>query len=547
MHYLKPLAVVLALVCGHLTLATKAVAQFVGDDLSFPYQALVLNDDATIHSGPGSVHYSTDVLKQGAIVEVYRHDPGGWCAIRPVEGSFSLIPEAAIEIVGDKYGRIKESGTQAWVGTGLGPVDKPLWQIKLDRDETVELLGQVNWPSPEGHSTVWYQIAPPAGEFRWIRMSDIQLPSSQTRAEPTHQTQSPTASNQVNSVLQNNGFNDQRNPALTQAPTRPSPRLDTMPANTPDTVPYPNVLAGALDANGISGFASTATYQAPLGAAPQINFGSQTNLGWRRATKPVGAINQDKGFIATSPSDTIATDEINAHKSVQQIAPWQTNLDANASAHLPNRMASADTSRAGMAEAIRNLAASPFDSTTGSGRMNPADSRALVGKTVNELEQLLTNEMLKDNPATWQLAELSMAAEEIANNGSYGQQQTAKRLLEKLGRCKQIQAGFRENSLPNGSVTGSSPATGEEIELSTRFDAYGWLNQMIRDGGQSQPTYVLQDETGNITHHIAPAPGLNLHRYLKSKVGVVGQRGYHTRFKLDHVTVHRIVEIEQTK
>ena len=30
-------------------------------------------------------------LKRGAEVEVYRHDPGGWCAIRPVEGSFSWV------------------------------------------------------------------------------------------------------------------------------------------------------------------------------------------------------------------------------------------------------------------------------------------------------------------------------------------------------------------------------------------------------------------------------------------------------------------------
>ena len=178
--------VVAALVC---------VSYANGDDLdvSFPYQAIVLKDSATVHSGPGSVHYATDKLDQGATVEVHRHDPGGWCAVRPTRGSFSLVPSATINVIDDQIGEVLEAGTQAWVGTRLGAVEKPLWQVKLREGEQVEILGEVSWPHPEGHSTIWYQIAPPAGEFRWMRISDLQLPPSARAATVVVENKVPTS------------------------------------------------------------------------------------------------------------------------------------------------------------------------------------------------------------------------------------------------------------------------------------------------------------------------------------------------------------------
>ncbi|MFM7738223.1 MAG: hypothetical protein ACKO9H_02385, partial [Planctomycetota bacterium] len=66
--------------------------QTFADEPSFPYQAFVLRDGTLVRSGPGEAHYATDELKQGAPIEVWRHDPDGWCAIRPTPDSFSLIP-----------------------------------------------------------------------------------------------------------------------------------------------------------------------------------------------------------------------------------------------------------------------------------------------------------------------------------------------------------------------------------------------------------------------------------------------------------------------
>ena len=58
---------------------------------TFPYKAFVAADDVYVRSGPGENYYPTDKLKTGDQVEVYRHDPGGWLAIRPVPGSFSWV------------------------------------------------------------------------------------------------------------------------------------------------------------------------------------------------------------------------------------------------------------------------------------------------------------------------------------------------------------------------------------------------------------------------------------------------------------------------
>ena len=62
---------------------------------AFPYKAYVTAAEVYVRSGPGRTFYPTDKLHTGDQVEVYRHDPGGWCAIRPPEGSFSWVSAAA--------------------------------------------------------------------------------------------------------------------------------------------------------------------------------------------------------------------------------------------------------------------------------------------------------------------------------------------------------------------------------------------------------------------------------------------------------------------
>jgi hypothetical protein len=59
------------------------------------------------------------------------------------------------------------------------------------------------------------------------------------------------------------------------------------------------------------------------------------------------------------------------------------------------------------------------------------------------------------------------------------------------------------------------------------------------------PPFALTDEQGQILQYVSPAPGLNLHRYLKQEVGVYGQRGLNPRLGAAHLTVQRVVVLDR--
>ena len=96
--------------------------------------------------------------------------------------------------------------------------------------------------------------------------------------------------------------------------------------------------------------------------------------------------------------------------------------------------------------------------------------------------------------------------------------------------------GVGNSNQPVGSGTRSySPGA--------QYDATGWLNEMVRQGGQSSSTFVLQDQTGKITHLVAPAAGVDLRPFIKKRVGINGQLGFHTTLNRRHVTAMRIAEL----
>jgi len=136
-----------------------------------PYAATVAADDAPIHSGPGRNYYVTGRLRRGAEVEVYRHDADGWLAIRPPDGSFSLVGSRYLRPATGGIATVLEDQVGARVGSLESP-DRDVVQVRLSRGEEVELLEPAPVKSPNSRQT-WYMISPPAGEFRWIHESRI--------------------------------------------------------------------------------------------------------------------------------------------------------------------------------------------------------------------------------------------------------------------------------------------------------------------------------------------------------------------------------------
>jgi hypothetical protein len=484
--------------CFVLTLGLIcAVSPAQGQDNAdmFPYQAIVRSVEAAVYSGPSKVHYVTCNLAQGQTVEVYRHDPDGWVAIRPPKGSFSLLPASSIEELGNGIGEITEEGTQAWVGTQLGPVEKPLWQVKLRAGEQVRLLGIATWPDPEGFTTSWYQIDPPAGEFRWIRINELSIPAS-VHARENQKRQ--LRSSPVQREIQNAGY-----------------EADLNERSKIEVASYQS-----QDGWGTSSFPHDR----------EVRPRSTSSSGWRQARTP----------IEKSPANRFES------------LPTADRSNFNSP---PDRMALAgrDT-RYDVGTAVNGGLSSGFQ-TRAVPAMGPLTPR------LTELELKLSQEMIKE-PNQWRLIDLQTAAEKVGSTSTDAVEQIqAQRFLAKLEGCRQLRDQFIRSS---GQRSGQNPEVamgesrgrstesistvgtegGKDLSLNTLYDAHGWLKELVRDGGRTDPTYVLQDENGKVTHHVSPGPGMNLSVYVSRRIGIIGQRGYHTRLKLDHVTAHKIIELK---
>jgi uncharacterized protein YgiM (DUF1202 family) len=135
----------------------------------FPYKAYVISDGVQVRSGPGEDYYATDRLKAGDQVEIYRHDPGGWYAIRPPVGSFSWVSGRYIDKPNrDHVATVSGQRVAARVGSRISDT-RDVIQVRLQKGEAVEIVGTQSGSEGQNEGSVWYKIAPPSGEFRWIQ------------------------------------------------------------------------------------------------------------------------------------------------------------------------------------------------------------------------------------------------------------------------------------------------------------------------------------------------------------------------------------------
>ena len=149
-------------------LACIASATSAAAEQAFPYKAYITADDVYVRSGPGDNYYPTDKLKSGTEVEVYRHDPGGWFAIRPPKDSFSWVSSRHLQLDGNNLATVTDEHVAARVGSRMSDV-RDVIQIRLRKGEAVEVLEpRRNRSQASAEPTAWFKIAPPAGEFRWV-------------------------------------------------------------------------------------------------------------------------------------------------------------------------------------------------------------------------------------------------------------------------------------------------------------------------------------------------------------------------------------------
>jgi uncharacterized protein YraI len=137
-----------------------------------PYKAYAKADGVCVRSGPGQNYYPTDRLKIGQEVEVYRDEPAGWCAIRPIEGSFSWVSSRYLKPTEGNLAVVTGDKVEACIGSHLNNDARPVSTVHLRKGETVEIFDSSSNEKMASKSD-WIKIAPPSGEFRWIAVGDI--------------------------------------------------------------------------------------------------------------------------------------------------------------------------------------------------------------------------------------------------------------------------------------------------------------------------------------------------------------------------------------
>ena len=157
------------------------------DEALLPMTVEVGVGQVYLRAGPGDDFYPTERLALGRSLEVWAIEASGWCAVRPIEGSFSWVRAADIDDetdlemaeppparalgAGPGVGVVVADGAVARVGSQLNDL-RHVAQVRLEAGERVRVLQHVRIERGR-HAGLWARIEPPSGEFRWVRSTDL--------------------------------------------------------------------------------------------------------------------------------------------------------------------------------------------------------------------------------------------------------------------------------------------------------------------------------------------------------------------------------------
>ena len=176
-----------------------------------------------LRAGPSDDFYPTERLAFGVPVEVWAFDESGYCAVRPVQGSYSWMRRCDVECTTAStsggataapiVGVVVTDGAIARVGSQLNDL-RHVTQVALEAGERVTVVESVTIPDGR-HAGDWVRIEPPPGEFRWARADDLALPPE---LSGVIQPVEPTAAGQALDLAQDHGLAEDRRQHLAGEP-----------------------------------------------------------------------------------------------------------------------------------------------------------------------------------------------------------------------------------------------------------------------------------------------------------------------------------------
>lgn len=471
----------------------------------FPYTAYVTANDVQVRSGPGENYYPVLKVDRGAAVEVYRHDPGGWYAIRPPAECFSWVAAEFIEPGEGNVGVVSGDHVVARVGTKFSDT-RDVIQVRLDRGEEVEILEAHEFNSGPAAQT-WYKIAPPAGEFRWIssRFLDRQL------AEPTRRTPGP----EHNLLLAKQMHRERRSEAGRGGSPRSREWSDVESSDEEDDFDDENHEPRGKSLAGRQGRGRHEDVDDDSGGWEEVRL-----VGHQARNRKSGA--RRRAHERDDIDDTIDDESPD---------------EDDASDDRPRRR-----------QRVHLL---------------PREPRADLQEEAADLDMALSA-MVTEEPSEWDFSSLRSRAD-----AALGRAETAlergriRRVLRKIDNFSGIQERYaavmrvrsetdrlnnrladRDRHAMAGRATSREQLMEPRVGLGdpSRYDGRGRLAQ-VPSLDPRLPQFALVDSAGHVAAYVSPAPGVNLRRYLNQDVGINGTIGYLPDRQAQHLTARRIVSL----
>jgi len=508
-------------------LLVAAISQTARAADAFPYVAYVTQNETYVRSGPGGDFYPTGQLSAGYAVEVYRHDGDGWCAIRPVEGSFCLAPAHQLRILDSRTAEVIAPSVPARIGSSLNE-DRKAVQVYLERREMVQLL------EPPQPNQPLLKIAPPAGEFRFIAASRL------SRTPPTE------GSGPANAKWQSSGG---ASPA--------TPVQYNEPVSAREGGPFAH-----LEAAPMSGTSGAAT---PIPANPA----------WHPNTVGAVAPPAAAGQVASSPDAIAVVPGSPAADQLAATVPTAPGLLSSAAEATPSGQITSTQPRI----RFEGLSAptGPFDSRVTEMQLRlsqivvqpPATWQlgALREEAASLLAQGETPELrdqlrdLLDRIATFESVQTRYrtAGAALATAGGGAGPSTATPSLAGVagpagapepgmtGQTAEVLARVRSDLGADGSITptpGAAPPAGDLAANDAKYDAVGTLKPVVSKRAQA-PRFALVDDHGDVVTFVTASPDVNLQSYVGKRIGVLGNRGFMPEYRRAHVTASRVTPLEE--
>lgn len=535
-----------------------------------PYVVFVAHEGAYTRCGPAGDYYRTDPLRLGQELEVYLETDDGWLGVRPPTGSFSWVPAEQVEAeVDETAGVVIREDAVAWIGTHLGRARKYQWQVQLAVGEPVTILGKAQRNAGSGPQ-MWYRIAPPSGEFRWVHRSQIaetseelvQMhrkiedpdPEKEIVLQPVEEPvigEVPRQRPRIEAIADDN----QGSSTETGEPTeRETPRIQRreVPSRDSETVArqkneqpsVPEISNQPIGSGVARDRVTAATYAQPL-----VEIDGPIELRDIRDSMV-------KPASAAVPPPTVAPDDDSWVTAKRNTAQRPLFVPRNAR-RASQRQASADVSRdaASMHDQTRP-ASQPRSQAAAADRQSideaEQQSRAVAARVVSSDVDSLQLELSRQMAAGVRAAVVEPIRQRahdwmqrLSDPVARGRARVLMERVEQYQRIARRRDGEPPVAAPLGTPDASatpSPTGIQEAALPERFDREGYLVQ-VYSSRPDAPPFALTDAAGKTLAYVSAAPGVNLHLYRNAKVGLVGRENFLTGLETPHFIASQAVRI----